>query len=735
MSSWTVEEERFHPGRADRPRIRIPTFKKLSMSYNEFKKQFRYEMRPCAMIDAETWRDFHSPAIFSWVIWTDHSEITWTRVKSGKNKGKRVSRKKKSSRKLILIEGWCWADEVKDILPALLVEHNIKISYAHNATVDMIALLSQLEPDLNHPLEYFITPDPEELSPICFKGSSILAGTLDLAPYLAPGYRRKAWNYKEKRMEWRYDYPMELRDSMGLLSLSLAKIGESFLDDDFNKGTTPAMFCEADHPDFKNYMAITDEMVSYAVQDCRVLWRGLQEFWILVKEMGYHGKAFPLTIGTLGFQMMADHIAKSDHMKPKIVKKIKNSWKYQAIVNDHWADNITRLALVGGRTQVLNNQPQAGIRTVGVDARSMYPSSQVGSDQIQVNNLELQRSWPNPTAYMRVAPGELADDFIDFEGAVHVHWKRPASDELGVIADTNEAGLLDWTLWEGTRWITLAQYRYCLALGYDLKVVPYFGLEDDETVEIVAVLTKALPYNPFEAVKNWYQFRLDLRAKGDPRQILVKLLMNAGGYGKWVEQNMDQVIARENDYVHNYDESWEFDLVAGEYGYATRRELKRAKNSAHCLGAYITDYARMSLNEMGRAIGVKYLLYTDTDSWKYIEADEAQIPAELLGAELGQWAVEQIMDFSHFVAPKQYKFHAIEHDGAPADYWKLKVKGCSLSRLSQEEIIAFDLRGVAEFERVIGIRESWRRGSGAGTWIQVEKDIGRRFTSKKKKKN
>jgi hypothetical protein len=49
-------------------------------------------------------------------------------------------------------------------------------------------------------------------------------------------------------------------------------------------------------------MAITDEMMSYAVQDCRVLWRGLQEFWILVKEMGYHGKAFPLTIGTLGFK-------------------------------------------------------------------------------------------------------------------------------------------------------------------------------------------------------------------------------------------------------------------------------------------------------------------------------------------------------------------------------------------------------------------------------------------------
>jgi hypothetical protein len=727
--SWTVDEEIYHPGRKDRPEIRIPTFKKLSMKYSEFKKLMKYEMRPCAMIDSETWRDFHSPAIFSWVIWTDESEIYWTRVQKGKFKGKRVSRKRKGSRRMILIEGWCWADEVRDVLPALLVKHNIKISYAHNATVDMIALLSQLEPELNHPLEYFITPDPEELSPICFKGSSILAGTLDLAPYLEPGYKRKAWDHKEKRMVWKYDYPMELRDSMGLLSLSLAKIGESFADEDFKKGETPAMFCSADHPDFKNYMAITDEMITYAVQDCRVLWRGLQEFWILVKQMGYHGKAFPLTIGTLGFQMMADHIAKSDHMKPKIVKKIKNSWKYQAVVNDTFADGITRLALVGGRTQVLNSEPQL-VKTIGIDARSMYPSSQLGGS-IAVGSQVLERTWPNPTAYARVAPGELGADFSDLEGVVHVKWKRPATDELGVIAGMNHNGLLDWTLWSGERWITIAQYRYALALGYELEITPWIGQEEGEAVELVAVLTKALEYNPFEAVRNWYQFRLELRAEGDPRQILVKLLMNAGGYGKWVEQNQDQVICREGDYVHNYDDSWDFDLVAGEFGYATRSELKRAKNSAHCLGAYITDYARMSLNEMGRCIGVQYLLYTDTDSWKYIEADSALIPENMLGADLGQWAIEQVMDFSHFVAPKQYKYHAIENDGEACDIWKVKVKGCSLGRLTQAEIAEFDLKGSAQFERVIGIRESWRAGSSAGTWVHQDKDIGKRFRNGK----
>lgn len=723
--SWEISAESFHPGRADRPTISIPTHRVKLMDHKKFKKLYKYEMRPCAMIDSETWRDFHAPAVFSWVIWTDEAEITWCRTKTGKNKGKRYSKKNRATRKLKLIEGWCWADEVSSVLPKLLESEGIKLAYAHNATVDIIALLSQLEPELSHPLEYFITEDPEAMSPICFKGSSILAGTIDLAPYLDKKYSRKAWDYKLKKRVVKHDYPLELRDSMGLLSMSLASIGESFADESFKKGETPEIFKNADHPGFRDYMAITDEMIEYAVQDCRVLWMGLMEFWILVKEMGYHGKAWPLTIGTLGYQMMADHIAKSDHMKPKIVKKIKNSWKYQGVVNDPWADEVCRLALVGGRTQVFNDQ-ELKVKTVGIDARSMYPSSQLGGS-IQVDQTTIQRTWVNPTAYMRVAPGELADDFHEFEGAVHVKWIRPASDELGVIADQS-GGTLDWTARSGERWITLPQYRYAKALGYDLQVSPWIGVDQEgESVELVAVLATALKYNPFEAVGSWYQHRLELRAAGDPRQILVKLLMNAGGFGKLVEQNMDQVICRENDYVHNYNDQWEFDLVAGQFGYATKRELKRAKNSIHCLGAYITDYARMSLNEMGRMIGVKYLAYTDTDSWKYIEADSCKIPADLLGKELGQWAIEQIMDYAHFVAPKQYKFHAIEHDGAPADYWKLKVKGCSLGRLTQEEIASFDLKGTAAYERVIGIRESWRRGSKAGTWIKVDKDIGKRF--------
>ena len=55
------------------------------------------------------------------------------------------------------------------------------------------------------------------------------------------------------------------------------------------------------------------------------------------------------------------------------------------------------------------------------------------------------------------------------------------------------------------------------------------------------------------------------------------------------------------------------------------------------------------------------------------------------------------------------------------------MKGCSLGRLTQAEIEEFDLKGQANYERVIGIRESWRKGTQAGTWVQQEKDIGKRF--------
>jgi hypothetical protein len=509
--------------------------------------------------------------------------------------------------------------------------------------------------------------------------------------------------------------------------MSLAKIGETIDDPGFQKGETPDIFKNAANPDFQNYLAITDEMVQYGVQDCRVLWRGMQEFWCVVKELGYHGTSWPLTIGTLGFQMMADHIAKSDDMQPKIVKKIKNSWKYRAVVNDPWADDVCRLALVGGRTQVFNNLPQ-DCRVVKIDARSHYPSAELGGS-IQVGSAELPRTWPNTTSYTRIRPGNLGDDFTDQDGAVHVSWKRPASDKLGIIAGMNEDGLLDWTLQEGVRWITIPQYRYAAELGYELKVIPWIGIEESDGVavdqELVAILTASLDYCPFRAVKGWFDYRKELKARGDPKQILVKLLMNAGSYGKWVQQQDQQLICSEQDFVHNYSEDWSFDLVHGVFGYASKQLKVRAKNTAHLIGCYITDYARMSLAEMGKLLGVQYLLYTDTDSWAFI--DSGVDLEDHIGKELGQWAIEQIIDFWLSVSPKQYKYHAIEEDGVACDSWRIKVKGCSLGKLSQEEIASFDLLGIASYERVVGVRESWRNGSKAGTWIDQEKDIGGRL--------
>jgi len=731
FEGWTIQETHFHPGREDRPEISVPCYVKRTIPIKEFKERYRYRMRPCAMLDAETWRDFHNPNLFSFLIFADQADTVWERTKSGKFKGKMVSRKK--NQEIVIIQGWCWDDEIDQVLPLLEV-WGIKTVYAHNMTVDLIALLSRLKPDLNHPLEHFFLENPEDMSPICFKGSSVLAATLDISPWLRPGYSRKAWNHREKRMETRTDYPIEFRDSTGLLTMSLAGIGDSIPGSDFKKGETPQIFCDPDHPGFGDYMAIEDYMVEYAVQDVLVLWAGLQEFWILIKEMGYHGKAYPLTIGTLGYQMIADSIQKNKEAKPKIVKKIRNSWKYQAVCSDPVADDIMRLALVGGRTQVFDTDPHH-TRVVGIDARSMYPSAELGGD-LEILGQSLERTWPDPTNLMRVKPGDLGEDFADFEGAIHVRWKRPESDLLGAIADTNEDGLLDWTLFEGTRWITMCQYRYCRILGYDLEPIPYRHTipgdpktgQEDEEIDLVAVLSPSLGYNPFQVVETWYNKRLEMREAGDPRQILVKLLMNAGSYGKWVERNQDQVITTEEAFVHHFTDRWDFSPVAGQYGYATDQRFRRARNAANILGAYITDYARMSLNEMGRSIGVENLLYTDTDSWKFLDPDhQIEIPEVLLGPDLGQWAIEQIMDFWESVAPKQYRYHAIEDDGIPCDKWKLKIKGCSVGRMSQEEIAEFDLRGSVSFERVIGIRESWRQGQAAGSWIQVDKDIGRRF--------
>lgn len=746
--------------------------------YADYQKEHNYQLRlPFCAIDFETWRDFDNPNICSFLIAvkegpitqhitgatitgkTDSGKLTYKENPDGwkwnrcdkhqktkntksmtkcknchkekpKNYGKYFTKTNTDEAQVKVIKGWCWADEIETVLIPQVVENKIFKCYAHNATVDIIAMLNCLLPDLAHPLQHF-AQNPDERGKLLLRGSKILSAPIDIAPNInkhqKEPFSRMAYNHKSKKMEKHTDYPLKFIDSVALMPLPLASIGEAC---GFPKGKTPEIFTNAEHPNFGNYMAIKDADIAYAVRDCEVLWKGMRQFWNTIKEIGYAGKALPLTSGTLGIQMIAQsnvEECKDDKTKVLLYRKKPKSWKYESIVNQPAWDDICRKALVGGRTQVFNTHKVGnGTKAYGSDANAMYPS-------VLTNEAN---TFPDfRTMFQIKDPSQITEQMItNQEGCIHVAWERPAWDKVGLFAHKPTGKGLDWTQEQGVRWITLNEYRYAQSKGYKLTITV------DEEDDCCAIICERLKYNPFLCVKRWYEKRLEMKKANDPSQFIIKILMNAGSFGKHVEKNQSQIITTEDEYGMSSLTDWDFSGVAevnGEvFGYAKDQEYKRSDTTANIMGCYITAYARIDLYEVIQEVGIEHMLYTDTDSAKHTNPS-IKCPKE--GEGLCEWKLEQVYDFWHSVAPKQYKYHAIwDEDKGDCDKWSARIKGCSLKSAAGLEDIDYetfckniDLEGSVRFERVVGLKESWRSNEhGAGQWIIQEKDIGK---NKKKK--
>lgn len=397
--------------------------------------------------------------------------------------------------------------------------------------------------------------------------------------------------------------------------------------------------------------------------------------------------------------------------RPPLFQKKEKSWKYEAIVDSPDLDDICRDAMVGGRTQVFHSDPVIGVEAYGIDANSMYPSMMTNTNLF----------FPDYRYMSKVKTlKELKDAVEKGEGVVYVKWKRPEGDNLGLLAHRNDDNSLDWTKEEGEACITFPEYRHGIAHGYEMTPVKKNG--------VYGVTCSRLQYNPFSCIKKWYDLRKEMKANGDPNEFVIKILLNAGGFGKFVERNRDIALIEEQDMV-NFPPDWDFSSVAEKdgttYGYLTAPDFHRADGTANIMGAYITAYARINLYEVGMTIGTENLLYCDTDSWKHTNSEWHN---QWDNADLGGWKREQVYDHWHSVAPKQYKYHATwdENKGA-CDKWVARVKGASLANVDAR---TFDLEGNVTFKRVVGLKESWRYGHKAGSWIEVTKSLGTTTTER-----
>lgn len=732
-----------------------------------------------ACLDIESYRDFHNPNMFGFLIWWTHGHKTekrkvgadpskwrWKRcedhAKSKKladkeacDKCVRVKPKNygqintvpvkgpEGERKMHVIKGWVWEDEVETILVPLLIEKGVRTCWAHNATVELIAWLSMTKPELEHPLHYYIQ-NPKDRARILFKGSGILSASVDLAEIYNRHNKQPMvwhqWNSKTQKIEEQHEYWMEFRDSTALMPVPLATIGKAL---GFPKGKTPTKFTEEDDPDFGNIMAITDEDVLYCVRDNEVLWRGLQDYWRVFKDMGYHGHDIPLTVTGLGFQMIANDNRKSgDDNRRCLFKKAEHGWKYHSNVNNPELDDICRKAFVGGRTQVWNSEPYHG-PAVGIDANSMYPSQLISDNAMPDYRSMALIEKPDPShdnVIMNGTDSEKGHQFV--EGVVNVSWKRPAHDKVGLLSHRNDDGSLTWTATEGTRWITFPEYRVAKAAGYDLRIVV------DEEVGGCMVVMARLKANLFGMVKTVYEERKRRKANGDGTEFYLKIWLNGASFGAWATRVQNTMLIGEDDAAW-LDEDWDFtgvSKVKGEMiGYAKETEKTRTDRTANIMAAYITAYARIDLYRAAHDIGPDRLLYCDTDSWKFKGTDEE---CYLEGNDLGEWKIEQRYDYWHSVAPKQYQYRATwdEDKGhiPEGQGWNARIKGCSLKMAAKQVAKELgvdpegfwndfvrdhlDITGEVTFDRVMSIKETlWHVGKEgavkAGSWKQVTKTV------------
>ena len=769
MSAWRVcEYFEMHPIRWDRANPSTPMVEESSIVIDEWLEENSQTIKlPLAIIDAETWRDFDKPVFFGCLIVDRYggkddavvgAEFTgevddytgkklfkptpkrwgWSRCSKHlkcrnkermekcdlckrvkpKNYGKFTSKTDNSKRRLRFTRLWCWADELPTVIIPHLMSKKVKRVYAHNSTVDIIAMISALEPELTHPLMKFVQTDPDEFSNLLFRGSKILQCKLDIAPYYNKAFnttfREMKYNYQDKKFEPNEEYHIKILDSLGVLPLSLGEIGKAV---NFPKGETPNKFIDKADPDHQNLFSITTEDIDYCIRDCEVLFRGLQMMWATVKELGYHGSTMPLTAGTLGSQMIAHHNA--THQESPLYVKKEKGWKYRTTVKNTQADDIARLSMVGGRTQCFKTEEVKGLIT-GIDANAFYPSIMVDEEN----------KWPDfrSQTIIREVENSLINIIDEVEGCIHVKWKRPDSDRIGLFAQTNDDGLLDWTLKSGERWISFPEYRFAISQGYDLTICI------DEEVDACAVICERMEYNPFkDVITSWYDERLKRKNQGDPSEFALKILLNAGGFGKFLERNTDTMITTEETWI-SMPEGWNFTGVSKDeamsYGYATKEEYTRADTTANLMGAYILSYARIALWEVANEIGFEHLVYCDTDSWKHTNP---LIISPLAGDGLGQWKHENTYSLWHSTRPKQYKYHSIwDEKRGTVNQWGARVKGCSLAKAANDAGINYDLfckeldlNGTITFEGVVGIKESWRsKETRAGQWVIRTKSIG-----------
>lgn len=453
------------------------------------------------------------------------------------------------------------------------------------------------------------------------------------------------------------DRCVSLFDSLDLFArLSLEKVGQAL---GIPKLPTPPEFLD-DPADVLEWVCEEHGRLwcrqCYNVQDARLVKLAVETLQRWLNEMGAE---LGITLASTAMNLFRARFLDREYLTPFPVR-----------------NEFARLAYYGGRVE---DVCRGVLQDIAIyDVHSLYPS------------VMRDYEFPDPN-YLK---GPLENDDIrlimDYEGVSRVQVEVPYT--FIPILPLRVKGRLffPYGVFEGC--YTHAELRFAMARGVRVKRV-YETMYAEKTCR------------PFVGyVDTLYALRHEYKQAGDPREFLVKIMLNSlyGKFGQTLDTSMRRLKPIEELFERADTTGWDFAVINGQPYALKPVPFKRQPPYVNVLwAAYVTSYGRMRLYEFLERADFQ-VVYYDTDSLFTTLALETS-------PELGRLGQDAPPGECTVIGPKLYIHSSVSGE-------RVKAKG-----VPRRYGRAFLEDGRVTFIRPVGILEGIRRGISPSTWVEMTK--------------
>lgn len=398
------------------------------------------------------------------------------------------------------------------------------------------------------------------------------------------------------------------------------------------------------------------EMVTYNKIDAEVSRKGLQFLYEGFISLGATPK---YTIASTSVSLFTNKYLKEEYYvhDRKLLKEIFKSY-------------------YGGRVEVRKRGLIKGKYNY-YDFNSLYPSV-MRNDFPNPNSV--RDNWSNSVKYIE-----------SFDGVAEVTIYCPEMDIP--LLPVRHDGKLYFPTGSFKGFYTNIELRKALSLGYVIKKVH----------RNIYYKEKCSPFREF--VEDLYKIRKEYKSKGNPLQMVTKILSNSL-YGKFAEKFWDRETW--TPYVPSIEEinkCCKVDRI-GEFFKLTQSEGNIPKHCFPIWASYVSAYGRIKLYDV--------LVRSDP---VYYDTDSIVTTKEFVNSsELGELKLENEIKLGIYVRPKFYMY--VDEQ----DKTHIKIKGLG-RRITHKEFITFIAEKRISYLKFMKFKEAVRRGFIPNETMEVFKEM------------